>query len=148
MDAANAEALPVAPVRRIDSVTYSAKLQGSQNAREHWRVRAKRVKSERWLAALMCRKLDRPEAWPVLVVLTRIGPRKLDSDNVQGALKAVRDGVADWLGVNDGDESKVLWNYGQLTARQAGAAGTYGVRIEVLPWTEPEKLKTWDEVLP
>jgi hypothetical protein len=74
----------------------------------------------------------------VVVRLTRIGPRKLDSDNVAGACKATRDGVADWLGVDDGDESRVRWVYAQ-------ERGAYGVRVEVLADGD---VATWDEVLP
>lgn len=103
------------------------RLSGSQNAREHWRTRSARVKRERGLARLICsQNLTKPTAWPVLVVLTRIGPRRLDSDNLAGSAKAVRDGVADWLGVDDGDESKVLWAYEQRT-------GAYAVEV-ALQW--------------
>ena len=101
------------------------RLSGSQNAREHWRKRAARVKRERGLARLLCsQNLTKPTAWPVLVVLTRVGPRRLDSDNCAGACKACRDGVADWLGVDDGDESKVLWAYEQRK-------GAYAVEIGI-----------------
>ncbi len=120
-----------------NSVQYSVKLTGSQNAREHWRTRAKRVKSERSQAEILCRsRLERPQAWPVVVRLTRIGPRKLDSDNVSGACKATRDGVADWLGVDDGDEARISWVYAQ-------ELGQYGVRIELLR-SELPRGASWD----
>ncbi len=123
----------------VGAVTYAIRLTGSQNAREHWRARANRVKSERSTAMVVCRAaLTRPKRWPVVVRLTRIGPRKLDSDNVAGACKATRDGVADWLGVDDGDESRVRWVYAQ-------ERGAYGVRVEVLADGD---VATWDEVLP
>jgi len=123
-------------------VAWQVKLIGSQNAREHWRARAKRVKSERGTAALLCRALE-PTQWPVTVLLTRIGPRKLDSDNVAGCLKAVRDGVADALGVDDGDESMVTWQYAQ-------ARGPYGVRVELVEVDEDEmrRCREWEGVLP
>lgn len=69
-----------------------------------------------------------PEApvptWPVNVRLIRIGPRQLDQNNAIETLQAIQDGVADWLGVDDGDETKVQWEYAQ-------EKGQYGVRIEV-----------------
>jgi hypothetical protein len=109
---------------------YPIRLTGSQNVREHWRARAKRVKKERSTAEVACQVfLERPKQWPVTVRLTRIGPRKLDSDNVAGACKATRDGVADWLRVDDGDESKVRWEYSQC---KSAASYAYGVRIELL----------------
>jgi hypothetical protein len=61
-----------------------------------------------------------------VVVLTRIAPPRskgLDSDNLQRALKAVRDAVADQLGVNDGDK-RVIWLYQQAT-------GPWAVEVEV-----------------
>lgn len=48
----------------------------------------------------------------VRVTLTRLGLRKLDSDNLQGAMKVVRDGVADGLGTAD-NAPWIEWVYGQ-----------------------------------
>jgi hypothetical protein len=67
------------------------------------------------------------EMLPATVVLTRVAPRKLDGDNLQSGFKAVRDGVADWLGVDDGN-GLVDWQYAQ---RSAGAK-VYKVEIEVI----------------
>lgn len=41
------------------------------------------------------------EANPITVRMWRVGPGSLDSDGPDDALKACRDGVADWLGVDD-----------------------------------------------
>ena len=109
----------------VQSCSWPARLSSSLNSRIHWSVRAKTAKAEREQAALMCRfKLTVPR-FPCVVRLTRVGPRKLDSDNVQGCFKATRDGIADWLQVNDGDESLVRWEYGQ-------ERGAYSVRVEVI----------------
>lgn len=59
-----------------------------------------------------------------LVVLTRLSPRELDTDNVIGGLKAVRDGVADALGIDDRDP-RVEWIYAQEKTWRRG------VRIEI-----------------
>lgn len=80
------------------------------NAREHWAVRSRRTKTERRAAGYIV-----PNTTPVAgttVTLTRISPRPLDDDNLRGALKAIRDGVADRLGIDDRD-SRVTWQYGQ-----------------------------------
>ncbi len=56
--------------------------------------------------------------YPVRVTLTRCGA-KLDSDNLRRALKSVRDVVAEWLGIDDGDEGRggrVVWRYRQRAA--------------------------------
>lgn len=99
------------------------------NAHEHWRDRSKRANLQRRFAAFSLRAQPRvPPAPPCTVRLTRIAPRALDSDNAVGALKHVRDGVADWLGIDDRDP-RVTWLYGQ----ERGKPKTYAVRVEVMP---------------
>ena len=44
------------------------------------------------------------------ITLTRCGPKLMDSDNSVGALKSVRDGVADALSLDDGDP-RLHWIY-------------------------------------
>lgn len=98
------------------------------NAREHFRVRAKRVKAERF-AAFAKVKLLVPahiDLLPCTVTLTRISAGTLDSDNLQGAFKAIRDGVADALRINDNDP-RVDWKYAQELCRK----GEYAVTIEI-----------------
>jgi len=93
------------------------------NLREHWAKKSKRTASQRSSARLCC---PRWGAGPILVVrLTRVSPRQLDSDNLASALKAVRDGVADWLRIDDGSPL-VRWEYGQ-------EQGADTVRVEVVP---------------
>jgi hypothetical protein len=87
------------------------------NAREHWRKRAKRVRMEREVVqiSLYTRK---PPPLPCTITLTRCAPsRGLDGDNLQGALKAVRDQVAVWLGCDDRDP-RVEWRYEQQRSRR------------------------------
>jgi hypothetical protein len=96
----------------------------TMNVREHWAVRAKRAKTQREATQWACKSLERVEP-PLIITLTRIGTRKLDSDNLAASFKAIRDGVADWLGIDDGDE-RLTWNYAQ-------EKGKYGVRIEFAP---------------
>lgn len=111
----------------VVGVQWSARLSGSQNAREHHMVEWRRARAERGTAALLCRQLAKPKQWPVTVLVTRIGPRKIkdDHDNLRASAKHVVDGVADALGVDDGDRSKVSWTYAQ-------AKGPYAVRVEIL----------------
>lgn len=64
---------------------------------------------------------------PCVVTVTRVAPRKLDEhDGLPASCKAVIDGIADALGVNDRDPS-VTWVIGQ----ERGAPKYYGVRITV-----------------
>lgn len=59
------------------------------------------------------------------VVLIAALRRELDSDNLQSSLKALRDAVAEWLGVDDRDK-RVTWEYGQVLIK-----GTPGVIVRI-----------------
>ncbi|MCQ4165123.1 hypothetical protein [Tahibacter harae] len=91
------------------------------NTHTHWRERQRRAKKQRQEAA---RALERaitarggqPLEMPLQVTLVRVGPRALDSDNLQGALKHVRDGIADAVGIDDRD-SRYHWRYEQARGR-------------------------------
>lgn len=90
----------------------------------HWSVRQRRAKSQRGTAQLSALAvgralraagaIDGPRGrvasdWRVSVTITRHGARALDSDNLAGAGKHVRDGIADALGINDRDPA-CLWS--------------------------------------
>lgn len=63
-----------------------------------------------------------------LVSFRRPG-RPLDDDNLRAGCKAVRDAIAAWFGLDDG-ERWIVWDYSQLETRgQAGLA----VKIEAIP---------------
>jgi hypothetical protein len=95
-------------------VEVPLKLPSVANMREHHMARYRRTKAQRtavaWRLKLLRDVLTPP---PNVVTLIRVAPRKLDSDNLVSAFKAVRDQVAEFLGVDDGD-SRVTWMYGQL----------------------------------
>jgi hypothetical protein len=95
------------------------------NMREHWRRRAARAKlhrdTTRWVLAP-----HRVPNLPCTITLTRIAPRRLDSDNCTASLKACRDGAADWLGVDDGDR-RLTW----VTAQRRGGVKEYGVEVSI-----------------
>jgi hypothetical protein len=87
------------------------------NVREHWAVRAKRAKSQRSVARTKTAEAMRGvKLASAIVLLNRFGARKLDSDNLPAALKSVRDGVADAIGIDDGDDA-VVYEYGQFADR-------------------------------
>lgn len=93
------------------------------NSRAHWAAKAKRARAAR----AECVVIPREIALPCVVTLTRIAPRELDDDNLRGALKSVRDGVAARLGVDDRDP-RVRWEY---TQRKAGVR-EYAVVVEIV----------------
>jgi hypothetical protein len=53
-----------------------------------------------------------PANLPLVVTLIRRSPRALDDDNLRSAAKAARDGIADYLGIDDRDP-RVQWRYDQ-----------------------------------
>lgn len=91
------------------------------NAREHWRARSSRVKKERTTAAMMT---PAGIELPCVVKMNRLSSSKLDDDNLQGACKAIRDGIADKIGVPDNDP-RIEWLYSQEKCKR----GNFGVRV-------------------
>lgn len=109
-------------------VSIPVRLVSEANMREHWATKHRRKKQQQGVVKLMflTHKVPQP---PVVVAMTRVGARKLDPDNLAGSFKHVQDAMADILGVDDGDESKVTWHY----AQRIGRRGEYAVEIEVKP---------------
>jgi hypothetical protein len=116
------------------AVLLPLRLVSTPNLREHWAKRARRAAEHR---AAVRMRFATERAWPprlpVHVTITRVAPRALDGDNLQGACKAIRDGIADALGVDDGDAA-VHWSYEQ----RRGVAREYGVELRVAELGEHE----------
>ena len=112
------------------TITIPIRLVSVANVREHWAKRAARAKEHRALANLFCR-LERPTPLPVTVRIARISPRPLDDDNLRSACKALRDGIADALGVDD-RSPLVTWEYEQ----ERGKPKEYAARIVITPRPE------------
>jgi hypothetical protein len=109
-------------------VTLPLKIESLANLREHWRKRSKRAKEHRLMAWACLREADSAPRLlgPVVVTLTRIAPRELDDDNLAGGFKSVRDGVADYFGVDD-RSPLIRWAY----AQRKGAVKEYGAEVRV-----------------
>ena len=121
---------PPAGPKRIDvpdgAVLIPVKTVPGLNAREAWRVRATRVKKERGTAKLAIGPKARTAPLPLIVTMTRVSAGELDSDNLQGALKGIRDGIADAYGVDD-RTPLIEWRYAQRKCKR----GVFGVIVEV-----------------
>ena len=107
------------------------RLVSEANAHEHWRKRSARAKHQKhattrdlWTFALVARYRPPPHPVPLVVTITRVGSRLMDSDNAVGAAKHVRDAVAKWLGRDDGPTCGVEW-------RVVQRKGAYGVEIRI-----------------
>lgn len=105
------------------------------NKREHWAVRGRRTKSQReeanfLMRGFIARHMDIGfHKGKYRITLIRIGLRDLDTDNLAGSMKHVRDGIADALGTDDGPKGRVIWKYDQEHATERNECGV-GVRVE------------------
>lgn len=116
-------------------VTLPLKTVSEANSRSHYMAKAKRVRAQRGASKWACGPtlseyrvgLAKGYISRVAVLLERIAPSSgLDDDNLRSSLKAVRDGVADALEIDDRDQ-RVQWTYGQ----ERGKPREYAVRITV-----------------
>lgn len=101
------------------------------NRRDHWTARRKRFDAQAaTLFAVWCQSpcygTNAVSTWGGVITLTHIG-RRMDSDNLAGAFKGVRDELARLLGIDDGDP-RVEWHYDQRPGK-----GGIEVRIERRP---------------
>lgn len=106
----------------IASFIVPIRTPSTANLREHWTERGRRNRRQKDAARLLCPRWD-PNRPLLVITLTRIGPRELDTDNLASALKAVRDGIAARLAVDDATPL-IRWDYRQEKGEPA-------VRVEV-----------------
>lgn len=100
------------------------RLVSEANERGAWFKGARRAATQRRVVGLVLRT-RRPPPLPCVVRIVRVAPRDLDvGDNRTASAKAVRDEIAAWLGVDDGDES-VRWEVRGEVARG------YAVRVQI-----------------
>ena len=100
------------------------KLECATNKREHWSTIAYRKKEQRSLSRSFTSQCFTMPYGPIVVTITRVGLRKMDDDNLATSAKYVRDGIADALGIDDGD-SRIKWEYKQEIGR------AYGAKVEI-----------------
>lgn len=112
----------------FDPLILPIKTISEANTRQHYMARHRRAQAQKGTAYLLTKpaRFAPLKKFPATVTLTRVAPRRLDSDNLTSSMKACRDGIALALGIDDGDE-RVTWNYDQ----RKGAPGEYAVEIKV-----------------
>ena len=95
------------------------------NTRMSWQAMARLKRKQKDTTALAMRAVGGVTPTPPLVVtITRVGPRKLDDDNLAGACKYVRDAIANCIGLDDGSDL-YTWVYRQRI-------GPYSVEVEII----------------
>lgn len=110
---------------RVDVVLKGLRLVSEANAHELPHVRHRRAKVERSIVDTALASTPAPRG-VTRVVITRVGKRLLDTDNLAGAAKHARDAIAAWLGVDDGPRGPVAWEVVQEIGKG------YAVRIAIL----------------
>jgi len=113
-----------------DLLTLPLEAVSENNARENWGKRHRRRKGQRKITSA-CLRLHRWPAVPLpaTIRLVRVAPRALDSDNLAGSLKAVRDAVAQAYGCDDSPQSGLTWEYDQ----RRGDPKEYAVEVGARP---------------
>ena len=103
--------------------TVPIRLVSVANTRECWQAKAGRAQAHRRAGFLMTPK---DVALPAIVTITRIGPKRMDDDNVVSACKALRDSIAQRIGVDDGCD-QITWRYGQ----RVGGRSEYAAEVTI-----------------
>ncbi len=88
-------------------------------------------KPQRDAAVVLGEAIRKPEGGEKSMVVSLVRyahGRQLDTDNLVGGFKPLRDAIAASLGIDDGDK-RIRWEYGQAETR--GAEGTV-VKIDVI----------------
>lgn len=118
---------PRDPATRLASVLVPIRTVTESNAKENPFTKNRRSKAQKSAVGFMLRAhVGRPFQAPLHVVLTRISPRDLDPDNRVSSQKHVIDSIAEWLGIDDGDD-RVTY---QVQAER-GRPKQYAVRVEI-----------------
>src|SRR5262245_1119228 len=126
-----AEAVPPRPNPQL-AFTMPVRVDSETNAREHWAKKRNRKKAQKetlftaWLVAINAEEAQCPVKLPCVVRLIRVGPKRLDTDNLGESFKAIRDAIAWAIDVDDGDE-RIKWEYAQVPVGKR----VYQVRVEV-----------------
>ena len=99
------------------------RLPSLSNTRLDWRAMATLKRKQKAATSICMKFAEKCPAPPLTVTITRVGPRRLDDDNLAAAAKYVRDQIAAIVGVDDGSPL-YTWVYRQQI-------GEYGVDVEV-----------------
>ena len=110
-------------IDRMIEVTLPIKIVSVLNEREHHMARYRRTKAHRKASFMV----PKPRKLPCIITLTRIAPRKMDAhDNLRAGFKALVDGIAERIGVDDRDP-RIEWRYKQ----ERGEPKQYAARVTI-----------------
>lgn len=119
--------LPPDVVKAVTVDVEGLRIVSEQNVREHWTTKARRARLQKELVTVALVQVDSEvrnalRASPRIVVrFTRFGGKRMDTDNLTGGFKHVRDQVAKWLGRDDSPDSGISWaEPSQVPSRKPG----------------------------
>jgi hypothetical protein len=107
-------------------LTLPLHMRSEANERSFWGDKSSRVREHRSITRAALNRYSVAKSGFTRVVFTRLGPRMLDSDNLAGSFKAVRDEIAAYCGVDDGPTGPIMWEC------QQEKSAAYGLRVELL----------------
>lgn len=122
--------------RLLYFLTVPIRTRSEANQREHWAVKAKRVKSQRTAIGIYWRQIRNTiraqisgavDLTGLDVTLTRLAPRELDDDNLSGSFKAIRDQIASELCLDDRDK-RIKFRYDQRKQPEYGVEVRFEAR--------------------
>lgn len=95
--------------------TTPIKVISEANNYDHWNTKRKRKAAQAdEITYELHNALDGKKIrLPCTVGFTRIGPKALDTDNLQSAFKSIRDAIAKKIGADDGEVDKIRFTYNQ-----------------------------------
>ena len=96
----------------------------------HWSATSRMRKAQRETVGWhLFAVAARPEL-PVVVTIERESAGTLDDDGLRSALKSVRDAIADWLDVDDGDVGRLRFAYRQRKSKRGEHAVTITIETK------------------
>lgn len=104
--------------------------EANQGTAGNWHGKWSRGKTQQRIVGAVLGMFVKPCPEPPLVVtMTRIGGKQMDTDNLAGSFKAVRDAVARFLGIDDRHAARVRYDCQQRTRKNNES---YGCTIEIV----------------
>lgn len=98
------------------SFDVAVKLASEANIRDGVKPKIRRKKEVKLAVRSALELVPKVITLPCVVTMIRLGPRKLDSDNLATACKPVRDVLAEWIGIDDADE-RIQWKTKQKQSK-------------------------------
>lgn len=115
---------------------FDIKTVSEANQREHWAVKARRKRSQQRDFSILWKTQKQVIELPATFTFTRYACKLMDSDNLAGAFKHVRDQLAKEIGIDDGSD-QIRFEYKQ----ERIAKREHYFTVEIGTYTGRKRLK-------